>query len=199
MSVHSASLAPNRVLADLIPTTKVTAWARDAVLVAGGAAVTGLSAQVAIEIPAISPVPFALTTLTVLLLGAAFGPLRAALSMALYLVAGLAGVPWYSEGASGTVPTFGYIIGFAVAATVVGALARRGGDRTVLRTAAIMVTGSAIIYAFGVPYLVLATGMSWSDGLMQGAALFVVTDIIKLVIAAALLPGSWALVKRFAG
>ena len=197
MAVHTATIAPRRVLADLIPTSTVHARARDAALVLGGAVATGLSAQVAIEIPAISPVPFVLTTLTVLLLGAAYGPARAAASMVLYLAAGLAGVPWFAEGAHGTVPTLGYVLGYLVAATVVGALARRGADRTIMRTAGVMLLGSAIIYAFGVPYLMAATGMGLTDGLVRGAGLFVVTDIIKLVIAAALLPGSWAMVKKF--
>ena len=197
MSVHSATVAPRQVLADLIPATKVNARVRDAVLVVGGAALTGASAQIAIEIPAISPVPFVLTTLTVLLLGAAYGPVRAAASMALYLAVGMAGVPWFTDGNHGAIPTLGYVIGFVVAAALVGSLARRGGDRTVLRTAGIMLLGTVAIYAVGVPYLVVSTGMTWTEGLMQGAALFLVTDVIKLVVAAALLPGAWALVNRF--
>ncbi|HZE41978.1 MAG TPA: biotin transporter BioY [Stackebrandtia sp.] len=196
MSVPSLP-APRGVLADLIPTIGAKAWARDAVLVAGGAALTGLSAQVAIEIPAISPVPFVLTTLTVLLLGACYGPARAAASMAVYLLAGLAGVPWFSEGYSGAVPTLGYVIGFLIAAPVVGALARRGGDRTVARTAGLMVVGNVIIYAAGVPYLMAATGMGLSDGLAKGLVPFAAGDLIKLVIAAALLPAAWKLVNRF--
>jgi len=200
MALQSATIAPRQVLVDLIPAVRLGARVRDAVLVAGGAGLVGLSAQVAVPIPAISPVPFVLTTLTVLLLGAAFGPARAALSMGLYLVAGMAGVPWFSEGASGwAISNLGYIAGFVAAAVLVGALARRGGDRTPLRTAGIMVLGSLAIYAFGVPYLVLSTGMSWNDGLVQGALVFMVTDLIKLAIASALLPGAWSLVKRFRG
>lgn len=195
-----ASIAPRRVLADLIPTTKAMAWVRDAVLVAAGAGVVGISAQVAIPLPGITPVPLVLTTLTVLLLGAAYGPVRAAATMGLYLVAGIAGVPWFSEGDSGmSIVTLGYVFGFLAAATAVGALARRGGDRTLFKTAGIMIVGNVIIYAFGVPYLVAATGMSWADGLFQGAALFVVADLIKLVAASALLPTAWALVNRFKG
>lgn len=198
MTTHTATIAPRQVLVDLIPTAKVNSWVRDAVLVTAGAGLVGASAQVAIPLPGITPVPLVLTTLTVLLLGAAYGPLRAAATMGVYLAAGMAGVPWFSEGASGmSLVTLGYITGFLAAATIVGALARRGGDRTLLRTAGIMVVGNLAIYAFGVPYLVLATGMSWGEGIMQGAALFVVADVIKLVVASALLPGTWALVKRF--
>lgn len=200
MSTQTVSIAPRQVLADLIPATKATAWARDVALVATGAGLVGLSAQVAIPLPGITPVPLVLTTLTVLLLGAAYGPARAAATMGLYLVAGMAGVPWFSEGAAGmSIVTLGYVVGFLAAATAVGALARRGGDRTLLRTAGIMIVGNLIIYGFGVPYLVLASGMSWAEGALQGAALFVVSDLIKLVVASAMLPATWALVKRFKG
>lgn len=198
MTFPASALAPHHVLVDVIPGARAASWARETVLVLGGAAAVGASALVAIPIPAISPVPFVLTTLTVLLLGAAYGPVRAAAALTVYLAAGVAGMPWFSGGESGAgIPTMGYVVGFLAAAVVVGALARRGGDRTVLRTAGLMALGSAVIYSFGVPYLVLATGMSWSEGLLRGAGVFVVTDVIKLVIAAALLPAAWSLVKRF--
>ncbi len=72
-------------------------------------------------------------------------------------------MPWFAEASSGwSMPSLGYVFGMLLAATVVGALARRGGDRSVLRTAGTMVLGSAIIYAIGVPYLALSTGMSLS-------------------------------------
>lgn len=194
------AIAPRQVLVDLIPSTKATAWVRDVVLVASGAGLVGASAQIAIPLPGITPVPLVLTTLTVLLLGAAYGPARAAATMGLYMVAGIAGVPWFSEGAAGmSIVTLGYVIGFLAAATIVGALARRGGDRTLMKTAGIMVVGNLAIYGLGVPYLVLATGMGWADGVVQGAALFIVSDLIKLVVASAMLPATWALVKRFRG
>ncbi|NEE59141.1 biotin transporter BioY, partial [Streptomyces sp. SID8455] len=71
-------------------------------------------------------------------------------------------------------PSLGYILGMLLAATVVGALARRGGDRSVLRTAGTMVIGSAIIYAVGVPYLALATGMSLSAAVAAGLVPFLI-------------------------
>ncbi|MEV0645757.1 biotin transporter BioY [Phytomonospora sp. NPDC050363] len=198
MATQSAVVG-RRVLADLIPASaKATTLARDAVLVLGGAGLVGLSAQVAVEIPAISPVPFVATTLTALLLGAAYGPVRAALTFSLYLLAGMAGVPWFTDGNSGTgIVSLGYVIGFLAAGVVVGELARRGGDRTPLRTIGTMIIGNLVIYAFGVPYLIAASGMDISTGLYKGAAVFLVGDLIKLAIAAALLPGAWALVKKF--
>ncbi len=141
--------APRPVLAELIPGTRV----RDAALVVGGAAFTGLLAQIAVPVPG-SPVPITGQTLGVLLVGAAFGPVRGLLSMLLYVVAGLAGVPWYAQGESGYVTaTFGYLLGFIVAAGLVGWLARHGGDRTPLRVVGSMVLGTLVIYAFGVTWL----------------------------------------------
>lgn len=199
MVASAATIAAPRVLADLLPaSTRAVAVARDAVLVLGGAAAIGASAQIAFTIPQISPVPFVLTTFTVLLVGAAYGPLRAGLTLALYLAAGAAGVPWFTEGSSGyAMPTFGYIIGFLAASIAVGYLARRGGDRTILKTVGLMVVGNVLMYAFGVPYLAYALDMSASDALAAGMIPFLAGDAVKLVFAALLLPGTWWAVKRF--
>lgn len=199
MVAPAAAIAAPSVLADLLPArTKAAAYARDAVLVLGGAAAVGASAQIAFTIPQISPVPFVLTTFTVLLLGAAFGPLRAGLTLALYLAAGAAGVPWFTEGTSGyAMPTFGYIIGFLAASIAVGYLAKRGGDRTILKTVGLMVVGNVLMYAFGVPYLAFALDMSAGDAIAAGMTPFLAGDAVKLVVAALLLPGTWALVNKF--
>ncbi len=105
----TAQVAPRpRVLADLVPGALV----RDVVLVIAAAVLTGIAAQVLIRLP-FTPVPISLQTLTVLLAGAALGPIRGGLSMVLYLVVGLVGVPWFSEQRSGwEFASFGYIIGF---------------------------------------------------------------------------------------
>src|ERR671919_216850 len=93
----TAQVAPRqRVLADLVPGTRE----RDVLLVVGAAVLTGIAAQVSVPLP-FTPVPLSLQTLTVLLAGAALGPMRGGLSMALYLLAGLVGVPWFSEQRSG--------------------------------------------------------------------------------------------------
>ncbi|THV38684.1 biotin transporter BioY [Glycomyces buryatensis] len=194
----SGTVGP-RVLADLLPaSTRAVAIARDAVLVLGGAAVVGASAQVAITIPQISPVPFVLTTFTVLLLGAAYGPLRAGLTLAVYLAAGMAGVPWFTEGASGyALPTLGYVIGFLVAAVAVGWLAQRGADRTVLKTVGLMVVGNVLMYAFGAPYLAASLDLSAGEALAMGVTPFLAGDLVKLIAATIVLPATWMAVKKF--
>ena len=180
-----------RVLADLVPGGLL----RDLVLVASAAALTGVAAQVAIPL---WPVPITLQTLTVLLAGAALGPLRGAASMGLYLAVGAAGVPWFAEQNSGLgFPTLGYVIGFVVAATLVGWLARRGADRTVRGAIGAMVLGNLIIYAIGVPYLALAIGVDLAEAVALGALPFLVGDGLKILLAAGLLPAAWRLSGRF--
>ncbi|MFF5039186.1 biotin transporter BioY [Streptomyces nigra] len=193
--MSTAAAAPARtgqVLADLLPASRV----RDIALVAGGAVLTGLAAQVSVPVPG-SPVPVTGQTLAVLLVGTALGAGRGFLSLALYALAGMAGVPWFAQGTSGaTAPSFGYILGMILAATVVGALARRGADRTALRTVGAMLLGEAIIYAVGVPYLALATGMSASAAIAAGLVPFLVGDAVKAALAMGALPTAWKLLDR---
>ncbi|TDB70687.1 biotin transporter BioY [Actinomadura sp. KC216] len=187
-TAHAARRHP-AVLGDLLP----GALARDAALVAGAAAFTGLAAQIAIPLPG-TPVPVTGQTFAVLLAAAALGPVRAALAMLLYLTAGIAGMPWFTEGGSGTgVPTLGYVLGFVVAAAVVGRLAQRGGDRTPLRTAATMLAGTAIMYAAGVPYLMAALDVDLARALDLGMTPFLAGDALKVLLAAGLLPAAWKL------
>ncbi|WP_283135588.1 biotin transporter BioY [Rhizohabitans arisaemae] len=177
------------VLSDLVPGKLV----RDVGLVVGAAVLTGISAQLTFPIPG-TVVPFSFQTLVVLLSGAALGFHRAALSMVLYLAAGVAGVPWFAGGNSGwAVPTLGYVFGFLLAAVVVGALARRGGDRTVVRTVVTMALGTLLIYAVGVPWLMSSTGMDLSTALAKGVVPFLIGDGIKIALAAGLLPAAWKL------
>jgi biotin transport system substrate-specific component len=183
------------VLADLVPGGLV----RDALAIASAAALTGIAAQIAIPLP-FTPVPITLQTLTVLLAGAALGPVRAVMTMALYLVVGMAGVPWFSDGSSGwAIPTLGYVLGFLFAAPVVGALARRGADRSVVGTVGTMILGNAIIYAVGVPYLAAAIGIGLPRAIELGALPFLVGDALKILLAAGLLPTLWYAASRRGG
>jgi biotin transport system substrate-specific component len=186
----ATTAADRRVLADLVPGGLL----RDILLVTGAAVLTGMAAQVSIPL---WPVPVTLQTLTVLLAGAALGPLRGGLSMGLYLVVGAAGVPWFAQQTSGLAfPTLGYVIGFVLAATLVGWLARRGADRTFRGTIGAMVAGNLVIYAVGVPYLAWSLGIDLGEAIRVGALPFLVGDALKILIAAGLLPFAWRLAAR---
>jgi biotin transport system substrate-specific component len=192
--MSSDAVAPRLVLADLVPGALV----RDAALVVGGAGLVGVSAQFSIAIPQLSPVPFTLQTLTVLIAGAALGPARGLLSMLVYLLVGMAGVPWFAGHASGWgFASFGYLLGFVAAAALVGELARRRADRHILTTALLMVAGTAFIYLFGATWLAADLHLSASAAWRLGVRPFLITDLVKMAVAAFLLPGAWRLVDRF--
>jgi biotin transport system substrate-specific component len=140
-----------------------------------------------------TPVPLSLGTLAVLTAGAALGWRRAVCSAALFLVAGLAGAPVFVGGHGGLgVPTLGYAVGYVFAAAGAGWASERGLDRSWWMALGMMTVGSAVIYLFGVPYLALALDLSWSGAIVQGMLPFVVGDLLKVLIAAAALPGAWA-------
>lgn len=187
------AFAPRRaVLADLLPGSLT----RDAGLVLGGAVLTGLAAQVSVHTP-LSPVPLTLETLAVLVTGAALGSARGALSMVVYLAAGSAGVPWFAghtHGVGG--PSFGYVLGFVLAAAVVGELARRGSDRTVLSTLGLMALGSAVIYSVGAGWLAHDLGVSAARAIELGVTPFLLGDAVKIAVAALAFPAAWKLVRR---
>ncbi|WP_031070501.1 biotin transporter BioY [Streptomyces sp. NRRL S-118] len=192
MSLAAAPVRTGPVLADLLPASR----ARDIALVVGGAALTGISAQLAVDVPG-STVPVSGQTFAALLVGTSLGARRGFLSLGLYLVAGMAGVPWFAQGASGyAIPSLGYVVGMLLASTVVGALARRGADRTVLRMAGTMALGSLIIYAVGVPYLALATGMTLQQAVAAGLVPFLIGDALKAALAMGALPAAWKLIGR---
>jgi biotin transport system substrate-specific component len=186
---------PRLVLTDLIPGDRV----RDIGLVVGYAGLVGLSAQLSIRLP-FTPVPITGQTLAVLLGGLAAGTRRGVAGMLLYLVAGLLGVPWFSGGSGGLAilasPSFGYIVGFVFAATVLGQLARRGVDRHPLTVILALVAGNAVIYAFGATWLALRLHLGDSQALALGVTPFLLGDALKAALAAVLLPAAWRLVGR---
>lgn len=185
-------LPTRRVLADAVP----GGLARDVALTLGTAAFVGLAAQIAVPLP-FTPVPVTGQTFAVLLAGAALGPVRGLLGMAVYLLAGGLGLPWFADGTAGWAgASFGYVIGFVAVGAVVGELARRGWDRTPARTVALMVVGNLVIYAFGVPWLMAAVNVGFGEALSLGVIPFLIGDALKVLLAAGLLPTAWRFVNR---
>lgn len=191
----SASVAPSRpalVLADLVPGARV----RDIALTLAGTAFITVAGYIAIPLP-FTPVPLSLATFAVLLTGAALGPARGATSALLYLVLGVVGVPLFAGGNAGwAFSSFGYIVGYVIAALLVGSLARRRADRTVLSTIGLAGLGSLTIYACGVPWLAGFVGVDLATAITLGVVPFLIGDAIKIVAMAGLLPGTWRLVDR---
>ena len=194
---HRGSAA---TLADLVPGVSISTALRDLLLVLGGAALTGLAAQVAFRVPW-TDVPYTLQTGAVLLVGTALGSWRGGASMLVYLLAGAAGLPAFAGGRSGLdggavsalTPTLGYLLGFVVAAVAVGWLAEHGWDRSPLPAAGLMLIGTAVIYAIGVPILAMVLGLPLPVAVWEGAGVFVPWDLAKVALAAGLLPIAWRL------
>lgn len=200
-----AAIPTRRVLADVIarPSTRARAFALDAALVLTGAAVVAALAQV--EIP-LWPVPITGQTLGVIIVGASLGAWRGAAALTTYMALGLAGLPIFA-GFTGSLaavakPSFGFVIGFIVSAFVAGWFAERAWDRRPLLAFAGFALASAVPFVFGIPYLayVLNVGMgldlSFWQILEAGLFPFIVGGIVKAALAALIVPGAWALVRR---
>jgi biotin transport system substrate-specific component len=202
---------PRRTLIDLVPraNARATSIARDAALVVGFAIFTALLAQVRITL-GFTPVPITGQTLAVLLSGAALGWRRGALSQVVYWAAGIfMPVAWYANDKTGssvskgwhaaTGTTAGYLLGFVVAAALVGFLAERGQDRDLATSVPAMLAGTAIIYVCGAVWLAHELHIPVANGdanaLAFGVTPFLIGDAIKLCLAGALTPLAW----KFAG
>jgi biotin transport system substrate-specific component len=174
--------------------------ATDAVLVAGGAAFVALAAQASFHL-GFTPVPITGQTGAALLVGATLGSVRGAASLILYLLLGLGGLPVYSGHDHGwstfSGATGGYIVGFVVAAALVGFLAEGKWDRAFSSSLSAMLLGSITIYAFGLLWLHHDLHVSWATTFEDGLYPFIVGDLAKVFIAALALPSAWRLVRRF--
>lgn len=177
--------------------------ARHLALVLIGVALMALCARIAWYEPG-NPVPYTLQTFGVLLSAGALGFRRALLATLLYLALGLAGLPILANGDHGIArligATGGYLVGFVVAAAVVGRLAELGWDRNILGSVGAMVIGSLVIYAVGVPWLAyVAFNGDLTQAFDKGMRTFLLWDGVKLALAAVAFPAAWWLVGRRPG
>jgi biotin transport system substrate-specific component len=186
----------NTVVDVFRPDEKISAVLYDAIVVICGSLILCLSAQVKVYLP-ISPVPITGQTFAVLMLAALLGSRRGVLAMIAYLIEGALGLPVFAGGIGLAVligPTGGYLMGFAAAAYVVGRLAEMGWDRRVSTTILAMLAGEIVLYTFGVCWLAIMTNIRMA--LTVGLYPFIVGDILKIALAAAVLPAGWKLLGR---
>ncbi|MFM8992629.1 MAG: biotin transporter BioY [Actinomycetota bacterium] len=193
------------VISDVVPRPNIRALriAREASLIGGFALFTAALAQVRIPL-GFTPVPITGQTLAVLLAGATLGAWRGAGSQLLYWLLGMVGLPFYSNGTGGwevaTGPTMGYLVGFILAAAVVGRLAEYRHDRRVLTSVAAMTMGSMIIYVCGAAWLAINLGIPLATGEQNAIALgvtpFLVGDVIKMCLAGMATAGTWRFINR---
>jgi biotin transport system substrate-specific component len=163
-------------------------------LILSGAVLTAYAAQLVIPM---WPVPITAQTLAVLLVGSVLGATRGAISLIVYFSMGAVGLPVFSAATSLSFgPTFGYLVGFIAAAALVGYLAQRGWHKSVSGVLGSFAIANSVIYLFGLPWLAFALGsLGAANDLASvaaaGFAPFIIGDVIKMTLAAALLPLAW--------
>ena len=194
---------------------RASSWQRHVLMIAVGALLIILGARISFYLPTDPFVPVTLQTFGVLFGGALLGFRRALASVGLYLLLGIVGLPVFaldaqtgtyrsglntiisfSGGQIALATTGGYLLGFLVAGGLVGRLAELGWDRRIGGSVAAMLVGNLAIYVVGVPWLMTAARLSFDDGLKYGLWPFLPGDLVKLAVAAGLLPVGWWLVKR---
>jgi biotin transport system substrate-specific component len=172
----------------------------DVLLIVLGSLLMALLAQISVRLP-FTPVPVTGQTLGVLVIGGALGSVRGAAAILLYLAEGAIGLPFFAEGLSGisllalSSATGGYLWGFVVAGFVVGRLTEKGWDRNIGSSLGAMLIGEVIIFSLGVTWLSQAVGLPAEKALQAGLYPFLVGDLLKLAIAAGVLPVAWKLVR----
>lgn len=192
------SPAAHRPLADaLLPRTAVVSTA----LVLGGALLTAGAAQVSVPL---WPVPITGQTLAVLLVGSALGARRGALSMLVYALLGVVGLPVFAGGSAGVgvlvSPSGGYIVGFVTAAALVGWIAERFGDRPLRNSVLSFALGTVVTFAAGMVWLAVSLGLDLQQTLAFGLYPFVLGGAVKALLGAGIISLGWtAAVRRRVG
>lgn len=194
---------------------RAASWQRHLLMIAVGTLLIILGARIGFYLPGNFLVPVTLQTFGVLFGGALLGFRRSLLSVGLYLLLGFVGLPvfaldettgLYRSGLSTVIglesgqvvlgASGGYLVGFLFAGGLVGRLAELGWDRRIGGSIAAMLLGNVVIYLIGIPWLMLAAGLDFENGLKYGLWDFVPGDLVKVLVAAALLPVGWWFVRR---
>lgn len=166
-------------------------------LVLGASLLIALAAQVAIPLP-FTPVPLTLQPLAVIFVGVALGSWRGAAAAALYLLEGMSGLPVFAQGHGGalwlTAATGGYLMSYPTAAFVAGYISERGWGSNILRAVSGMLLALGVIYLGGWSWLAILTDPR--SAFVAGVAPFVLADIVKVAIGAALLPKAQQLIAK---
>lgn len=189
------TLAPGRpTLADRVFRRSL---ATDIALVAAGAGLVALAAQLTVPL---WPVPITGQTLAVLVVGSMLGAVRGALSMVLYALVGIVGLPVFGNASSGlgviAGPTGGYIVGFVFAAALTGWLAQRSWDHKLLGACLSFGAGTLVTFAIGLPWLSAVLGLNLEQTLASGLYPFLVGGVVKALLAAGFIRLAWYGISR---
>lgn len=175
---------------------------RHVALVAIGVLLIALGARISILLPD-NPVPITGQTFGVLVAGGALGFRRGIAASAIYVLLGVIGLPFFALNRTGIEVLWGtsggYLVGFIVAAAIVGRLAELGWDRKLIGAVGAMLIANAVIYVIAVPWLAVTAGYGPEEAIRKGFLTFVIGDLIKLALAAVAFPAAWWLVGRRPG
>lgn len=172
-------------------------FVRQVGVVIGFSLLTALAAQIVIPI---GPVPITAQTFAVVLTGALLGSRLGAMAMIAYLIEGASGLPFFAGGTGGLGhllgPPAGYLIAFPAAAFITGAFAEHGWDRQFFSAAAAMFFGSIVIIVCGWAWFSLLTRTPPISAAQIAVVPFLPGEVIKVTLAAAVLPTGWKLLRR---
>jgi biotin transport system substrate-specific component len=168
------------------------------ILILGTSWLIAISAQISIYLP-FSPVPITGQTLIILLAGLVLGKNRGTAAVAIYLLQGASGLPFFAGGKSGLAtlfgPTGGYLFGFLAAVYIVGMLSELRFKRSLFQAATALVIGNTVIYIFGLVWLARFIGES--QALQLGLYPFLAGDLLKISLGVVLVGGSSVILSRF--
>lgn len=194
----SATTVSRSLVSLALPEKGAVRLATQVALAVGGTLLLALSAKTKVVL---GPVDMSLQTLAVMLIAAAFGMRLGVATVLLYLAEGAAGLPVFQgtpEKGIGLAymlgSTGGYLAGFVAMAAIVGWAADRGWDRSAARFLAAALAAEAVMMAMGFGWLavLIGTEKAWQFGVVP----FLVPDLIKVGLAAALAPAAWSLVRK---
>jgi len=196
--MSAAATQSSSLVSLALPKNNVTRLASQILLAVAGSALLALSAKTKVVL---GPVDMSLQTLVVLLIGAAYGWRLGVATVLLYLAEGAYGLPVFQgtpEKGLGLAymvgPTGGYLVGFVVMAAIAGWAADRGLDRNPFKFFGVLLTGEVIMMALGFAWLAVLIGVdkSWQFGVVP----FIVPDLIKVALAACVVPAVWQVIAR---
>jgi len=194
----STAIASYPLITLALPKSGIARRIGELLLVVGGSLLLALSAKAKVVL---GPVDLSLQTLVVLLIGATFGLRLGVATLVLYLAEGAAGFPVFQSTPEKGIgiaymlgSTGGYLAGFLAMAAIVGWAADRGWDKSVLKLGAAMLVAEIVMMAMGFAWLAGLIGIekSWTFGVVP----FIVPDLIKVALAALLVPATWALLPK---
>ncbi len=194
--MNQQTVVKRMVLIDRIFLLEKRTFIRDLIYVLAGSLLIAASAQVSFPIP-FSPVPVTGQTFAVLLLAATLGSKRGAAAVLAYIAESLVGLPVLANGTIGLavfrLASFGYLIGFVMAAYWVGKLAEKGKERSFKSALPTFLQGYVLLFVPGVLWLSYFVGFTAS--IFQGFVVFIPGEIVKLMLVSAFLPTAWKIVK----